>query len=152
MKHNISRDYYGKILPTKNYFPTFKKEIISFFVRDMHAFELIFDLKLDIFAQDLREPDGFSKIRMKENKSFLVFKESSIPAIFKVRLYPVSKKTTSPELDNLFKYYRSCEDTFYSAVLNREFCIGDGDDTGAVTVFKDDDEVYVDIWVRSFVE
>ena len=59
-------------------------------------------------------------------------------------------KVTIIDLENLFDKYRHCELKLFSNALDREFDIGDGDDSGAVTIHKKFNGFHVDIWIRSF--
>lgn len=158
--------YYSKQLTSPQVFSTFKKEVVSFFIRDIHGFEIICDLNVDIFEQDHSQPSGFSKYKIGDQsidpiydnpsrslpyKIFQKYKNVSKPAIFKVRIYTISK-ASDQDLDYLFDEYRGCDKKFFSYALDRDFLIGDGDDTGAVTIGKRGKGFYVDIWIRSFLD
>lgn len=63
-------------------------------------------------------------------------------------------------IKGLFDDYMSCNYKFYSLACDRVFDVGDGDDTGAVEYhyLKDKDGIdtnqiiFIDIWVRSFID
>jgi len=158
----IIKDY-GDSLTSAQVFSTFKKEVVSFFIRDIQGFEVISDLNIDVFERDFTEPSGFSKYKIGDQsidpiydnqprtlpfKIFQKYKKLTTPAIFKIRIYAIAK-VSEKDLEFIFDQYRACSDTFYSRALNREFEIGDGDDSGAVTIGKRGKGFYVDIWVRS---
>ena len=151
-------------LTSAQVFSTFKKEVIAFFIKDIDGFEVVCDLKVEVFEQDLTEPSGFSKYKIGDQnidsiydnspksmpfKIFQKYKKKTRPAIFKVRIFALSK-VTMIDLENLFDKYRQCELKLFSNALDREFDIGDGDDSGAVTIHKKFSGYHVDIWIRSF--
>lgn len=150
--------HYSQTLTSPQVFSTFKKEVTAFFIRSVKGFEVFCNLNIDIFEQDYTEPSGFSKYKIGDAstkslpyKIFQKYKNINSPAIFKVRLYAIPQ-VTEESLETVFDDFRSSDDNFYSYALGRVFDIGDGDDTGAVTIGQNSKGYYVDIWVRSFIE